>query len=518
MGVALLLARMLLAGVFAVSGVAKLSDLRGSRATLGAFGVPGWAAAPGAVLLPLAELALATLLLPVATARPAAIGVLALLAVFCAAIGGSLWRGRRPACHCFGRLSAGPIGARTLLRNLLLALPAVFVVAGGQGGGADLFSLQGGTTMAATIGLALGAGTLALAVVALWLLLQLLAQNGRLLTRLDALDTRLATGGGPAAPAGVAPAGPGLAVGTPAPGFALTGLFGERLTLDALRAAGKPVLLTFVDPGCGPCTALLPDLARWQRELAGVLSLALISAGTAEANRAKLGDLGLTQVLLQEEREVSTAYQAFGTPSAVLVRPDGTIGSALAQGAEQIGALVARTMGQPAPQPPLPVVQQAVQPAAAGQPCPQCGKVHEPVPAAPQGAVLGTPVPPLTLPDLDGRPVELSGPRDEETVLLLWNPGCGFCQQLLPELKAWEAHRPAGAPALVVVSTGERAANAAHGLLSPVLLQQGFEAGAALGLSGTPSALLVDRAGRIASAPAVGGPAVMALLGAAAVA
>ena len=37
--------------------------------------------------------------------------------------------------------------------------------------------------------------------------------------------------------------------------------------LDALRAPGKPVLLIFVDPGCGPCTALLPEIGRWQRDL-----------------------------------------------------------------------------------------------------------------------------------------------------------------------------------------------------------------------------------------------------------
>src|SRR5581483_8835021 len=124
----------------------------------------------------------------------------------------------------------------------------------------------------------------------------------------DALDARLAAGAAPAAPA--EPAGPGLPIGSVAPGFALTGLFGETLTLDALRAPGKPVLLGFVDPGCGPCTALLPDLARWQKELAGTVTLALLSRGTPEENRAKIGSLGLTQMLLQQEREVAEAYQA----------------------------------------------------------------------------------------------------------------------------------------------------------------------------------------------------------------
>ena len=115
------------------------------------------------------------------------------------------------------------------------------------------------------------------------------------------------------------------------------------LTLDALRSSGKPLMLTFTDPNCGPCQALLPDLGRWQRELAPTLTLALITSGTADENRNKSGEHGLTQVLLQQDREVMESYRASGTPSAVLIRPDGTIGSALAQGAEDIRALVARS-------------------------------------------------------------------------------------------------------------------------------------------------------------------------------
>jgi hypothetical protein len=55
----------------------------------------------------------------------------------------------------------------------------------------------------------------------------------------------------------------------------------------------------------------------------------------------------VTQVLLQRDREVAQAYQIQGTPSAVLVRPDGTIGSPLAQDADAIRALVAGAVGLP---------------------------------------------------------------------------------------------------------------------------------------------------------------------------
>ncbi|MBA2755562.1 MAG: hypothetical protein H0U40_14060 [Chloroflexia bacterium] len=49
------------------------------------------------------------------------------------------------------------------------------------------------------------------------------------------------------------------------------------------------------------------------------------------------------------------------------------------------------------------------------------------------------------------------------------------------------------------------------GLTSTVVLDQGFATGGSFGVSGTPSAILIDAEGRIASDPAVGAPAVLAL-------
>src|SRR5215216_6723221 len=59
-----------------------------------------------------------------------------------------------------------------------------------------------------------------------------------------------------------------------------------------------------------------------------------------------MGEHGLRNVLLQKDWEVSEAYRVGGTPSAVLVRPDGTIGSAVVGGAEAIEALVAHAVGE----------------------------------------------------------------------------------------------------------------------------------------------------------------------------
>jgi peroxiredoxin len=188
-----------------------------------------------------------------------------------------------------------------------------------------------------------------------WLLVQLVAQNGRVLLKLDALEAKLEPGypASAAMPSTVAPA-PGLPVGSPAPDFSLPGLYGETLTLGALRATGQPTLLLFVDPDCGPCSALLPEVGRWQREQAGRFSLAVVSRGTAEANLHKAAEHGISRVLLQRDGEVAEQYLATATPSAVVVQPDGRIGSQLDAGADAIRTLVARLVADESELPPLP--------------------------------------------------------------------------------------------------------------------------------------------------------------------
>jgi uncharacterized membrane protein YphA (DoxX/SURF4 family) len=74
MDAALLIARLVLAAVFSLAGVAKLSDLKGSRRAIIDFGVPSAIAAPLGLLLPVAELGVAATLLPATTAWWGAVG------------------------------------------------------------------------------------------------------------------------------------------------------------------------------------------------------------------------------------------------------------------------------------------------------------------------------------------------------------------------------------------------------------------------------------------------------------
>jgi peroxiredoxin len=506
---ALLLARLLLVAMFIVAGLAKLVDLAGSRQALIDFGVPPLLATPFGLLLPLAELIVAVTLVLSATAWWAAIGALALLLLFVIGIGYNLARGRHPDCHCFGQLHSAPTGWPTLLRNLLLAAIAAFIVGFGRTN-AGLSALDWIGTLALAQRIEVLAAVILAALLAAegWLLWQMLRQQGRLLLRIEELEAQRPPTSSPQPPVAAALAS-GLPVGMQAPGFSLSSLSGETLTLDFLRAGGKPIVLLFSDPGCGPCNALLPEVGRWQREYAGKATVVLISRGTPQANRSKASEHGITQVLLQTDREVAQAYQAYGTPSAVLIRPSGTIGSSLAQGADAIRALVAQAVG-------LPALHSLPSPSARNGKTLSLAAGNGQAPhAASQPATLqiGESAPTLSLPDLSGQIVSLSDFRGHKTLVLFWNPACGFCQRMLDELKAWEARPPKDAPKLLVVSSGTIEANQALGLRSPLVLDQNMSVGSKFGANGTPMAVLVDAEGRIASEVAAGAPAVLALAG-----
>jgi len=479
----LLIARLLLAGIFAMAGVAKLADSEGSRQAITDFGAPKVLAAPLGLLLPLTELAVASALISTSTALWGAVGALGLLLVFVAGISANLARGRKPDCHCFGQLHPAPAGWKTLARNGVLTAMAGLVVWQGWNGNVGPSALAWLGALPATQLLISASGVVVLVLLAgqWWFLLHLLGQNGRLLVRVEALEARLGLDPVAVPSANGAKQAAGLPVGSQAPPFSLEGLHGETLALESLRSAGKPILLLFTDPGCGPCTAMLPEIGRWQEEHSDKLTISLVSRGKVEENRAKAQEHGLTNVLLQADSEVSEAYQVSGTPSVVLLTPDGEVGSAVMGGPKAIRSIVGDIVK---PQPPIPVTKR-----------------------------VGDQAPEVKLPALGGDTVELEEYRGEETLVLFWNPGCGFCQQMLPDLKEWEENPPEGAPKLLVVSAGTGESNRQMGLNSTVVLDQQFAAGRTFGATGTPSAVLVDAEGKVASEVAVGAAAVLGLAG-----
>jgi peroxiredoxin len=131
----------------------------------------------------------------------------------------------------------------------------------------------------------------------------------------------------------------GLKAGTPAPEFTLPALDGSEVSLKSFR--GKPLLLVFSDPTCGPCNEILPKLEEIHRK-SHDLSVLLISRGTPEANRKKVEQLRLTlPVVLQRGWEISRDYGMFATPIGYLVGEDGVLEADVAPGGNAILALAA---------------------------------------------------------------------------------------------------------------------------------------------------------------------------------
>jgi peroxiredoxin len=184
-----------------------------------------------------------------------------------------------------------------------------------------------------------------------WLAYQLLAQNGRILARLEALEDLVQSGR--RADAGAAAAADegrkeslkrsqllrdGLPAGAAAPEFRLPRVGGGELSLSQYR--GRKVLLLFSDPKCGPCNALLPDVQR--RYAAGSeVDVVMVSRGDHAANASKIAELRVTfPVVLQRQWEISKLYGMFATPIAFLVDEQGTIAAPVAIGAQRILGLV----------------------------------------------------------------------------------------------------------------------------------------------------------------------------------
>jgi peroxiredoxin/uncharacterized membrane protein YphA (DoxX/SURF4 family) len=452
MSLSLLIVRLVLAAVLGVAGVAKLADPAGSRDAARGFGVPAWLIWPAAVLVPICELLTAVVLLPSRSARLGAIAAAALLVAFSAAIAWALARGRRPSCGCFGRLHSAPAGLGTLARNLGLASGAVLVAVTGPGPAL-------GDDAAST---AIALLTLSTAILALTLF-ALLRRHGHLLARLDALEENAAS----------EPEDEVLPIGARAPEFRLPAASGASVALEDLRAVGLPVLLVFADPACGPCATLLPEVSRWQSEHARRVTVALVSRGAADTNRALAQEHGIAPLLLQADGELADLYGSNGTPSAILIGADGRIAGRLRYGADGVRALLAQALEQ------------------------------SPLPSAVE----------FELPTATGDVLRSDDLRGRRSVLLFWSPDAETCDALQDRVLAAEAARREDDATLVVVSHGTADVNRLFGFSSPVVLDDGFRLAGRLGVTGTPSAMVLDSELRLASPIAAGGDAVLALLG-----
>lgn len=300
-----LLCRLLLAGVFTVSGVSKLLDPAGTHEAVTAFGIPArWAPVVAGLLAPV-ELVVACLLLVVATPTAGPGAALLLLGVFTAAVLENLRRGRRPDCRCFGRIGSSDISGRTVLRNSGLAVAAGIAVLAPPVSAVSYLRASSPQTLVLLV-VAAAAGVTCL--------LGAEARAGRRST--EAWSAAHAEQFGSKLEV--------LMDRGPAPNFRLSALTGASVTLPDLLTDERPLLLTFLSPGCGPCKRLRPYVARWNEVFADRVRVAAIVSGSPTSNRSAFGDSGIP-VLLDEDHAVAAAFNVTSRPVAVVVTPRGRL-------------------------------------------------------------------------------------------------------------------------------------------------------------------------------------------------
>jgi methylamine dehydrogenase accessory protein MauD len=116
----------------------------------------------------------------------------------------------------------------------------------------------------------------------------------------------------------------GLKPGKKAPEFKLATVAGSKIALSDF--AGRKVLLVFVQTGCGPCSAVVPNLNRMYHE--GKYALLVINNAKLDKAREWVDQVKAEfPVLIQDHWAVSKKYEVLATPFAFLIDEKGIIRS-----------------------------------------------------------------------------------------------------------------------------------------------------------------------------------------------
>ena len=494
MEILLLLIRLFLAVIFGLAGIGKLLDLEGSEKAVKDFGVPNGLAKSAAIALPVTELFIAVLLLPTATSWFGAIGGFLLLLVF---IGGMLWQlsqGNAPDCHCFGQIHSEPVSLKSLIRNAVFAILSFFLVLQGNGNqGLSLTDSSNNSSEGNAMSLIIGLATVGLLGAVVYFLKIISEQQTQIMRRIEILELLGSDGGNEVQREDVALPKEGLLIGTPAPTFELPDVNGRQTSLQQLLAPAKPLLFFFISPTCSPCAALLPEIETWQAELKGKLNFIFISSGKVKDNLDKFAGTSLKQILLQNDKEVKGLFGAQWTPTVLLVNADGSIASRLAVGDKAIRDLVENIKADIDTEKPLFVAPTNGNGADHLQP--------------------GENLPVFELPDIANKIVSSNELRGKKTLITYWSTTCGFCDQMLGDLREWEGTKGVDEPDLLLLSGGDAENHKELNLHSPILLEKEREVSKIFGMDGTPSAVLINENGKIVSEVAVGADQIWSLLG-----
>jgi peroxiredoxin/uncharacterized membrane protein YphA (DoxX/SURF4 family) len=490
MEIVLLISRLTLAAIFGTAGIAKLLDRPGTEKALASFGTPAGLVHIAAYALPLVEIGVAIALLATRSSWIAAGAAVALLAMFTAAMAYQMHRGNNPDCHCFGQIQTEPISGKSLIRNAVMAVPGIILLASGANSqGVDLL-----VSNESVMQLVLGIAVVGLLVAVVIILKRISEQQVQIMRRIEVMELAGAAGG-EVERSEVTHPHEGLPIGAVFPDFELYDTSANKISLATIRASGTPTLFLFVSPTCAPCKALLPEFREWRKELMGRVNFVFMSTGKAADNIEKFGGDPLMPVLLQEKREVADALSAKWTPTAVLMDGNGRVASHAAAGDTAIRKLIAQLKEED--------LDDEFVHFASGDGHGHTHSVNK----------IGDTVPDFRMQDIKGRVIDSDYFRGKQTLVAFWSLTCPFCIGMIGDLKEWYETKSAEEPELVVFSEGDPKAHEEFGLKSPVILDEGYKTAAAFGMFGTPSAVLVNEQGRIVSETAVGAANIWSLVG-----
>ncbi|GAB2551679.1 hypothetical protein GCM10027167_68730 [Nocardia heshunensis] len=294
-----------------------------TRDALAAFGVAARLVPTVAWSLPMVEASIALGVAAPYVCVPASVAGVILMGVFTGAVAWRLWQGERPACACFGEPSATPIGPGTLVRNLvLLAVGVAATVGAVRYPRLPITGISGDRLLLVTACVVLAAVQVRQAMAMRALHARIEESNGKVAVQLP--------------------------IGSRAPSFELPSTTGST-SLRQLLTSGRPQLLVFLQPACGPCKSIagvLPELAAGVREWVDVV---VIGSGTLEENALWRTEYGINDYLVQRSSEIGRRYAITGTPAAIQIDPGGRIQSEPAAGSGGIRKLFRENPAIPHP-------------------------------------------------------------------------------------------------------------------------------------------------------------------------
>ncbi len=494
MDIFFLILRLFLFAIFAVAGTAKLFDLKGSQKAIEDFEVPESLAKPLAWLLPIAEITIAILLLPITTSWFSAIAAFTLLLSFIVGMILQIRKGNAPDCHCFGAIHSEPVSPKSLGRNVLFAVAALaLIISGRTNQGLSAVDWLDDVSSADRAFLVLALIITAFLGFIIYYLRQMLESQKRLARQIEVMQFIANDGNEEIVREDITNPLEGVPIGSPMPDFELPDINGRIISFEHLLMQGKPMLFFFISPKCNPCKALLPEIYQWQRELADKINFVFISNGTAKDNKDKIIGDAKVQLLLQKDFEVGDLINARWTPTVVLINSDGTIASRFAASDDAARELIEKVRAEIDKDEPYFINNGT--------------DIHQ------SPTKFGEVVPQFKLNDITGNTITSNDLQGKRTLVTFWSTSCGYCDLMLEELREWDKVKGVDEPSLLIFSKGELEKNLAFNFASPILIDEEDEITDKFGKNGTPSAVIVNEQGKIISETAVGAKQIWALLG-----